>query len=446
MKKFLFACLLSMIVLPEMVFAAQPFPQSCYATTRCGARTSLTTFAALGGGLVGTHLGLALGVPGYIMGGVGGYIIGQNLGGKIAKNYSANEYLYFEDGTCLECDTYQMGENYECSNGIIVSNGSDVFRCRTQLFVDSWEQIDLLPCTDSDIQNKSAKNTKVEIHATTDKPVYDGVNAYSGDACLMISCVDDGYTYDSASQECVENAAPKKDNPTGGGKTSASCTDRCRGMSGVQYTECVTCCKVSEDYADWNGSECVCADKTLDFNVLTQKCEAPSETTITLPEDVVTPECPDTQVTILNQWLIQYAGNSDVISRVQVLLDYCNGAVINITSFNQMFTELQNFIDGLATSAEQDASRRRIEEAVSAINSRIGNLDVSVWRNAEGEFNTSRLLSDSIAGVVLGTAGGLITSHVVKKNNIASGFEDIKCAIGGQVVADWGDQFQVGIQ
>ena len=56
MKKFLFACLLSMIVLPEMVFAAQPFPQSCYATTRCGARTSLTTFAALGGGLAGTHL------------------------------------------------------------------------------------------------------------------------------------------------------------------------------------------------------------------------------------------------------------------------------------------------------------------------------------------------------------------------------------------------------
>ena len=250
----------------------------------------------------------------------------------------------------------------------------------------------------------------------------------------------------SVSDTSSGSDAPKKDNPTGGGKASSSCTDRCRGMSGVQYTECVTCCKVSEDYADWNGSECVCADKTLDFNVLTQKCETPSEITMTLPEVVVTPECPDTQVTILNQWLIQYAGNSDVISRVQVLLDYCNGEVINITSFNQMFTELQNFIDGLATSAEQDASRRRIEESVSAINSRIGDLDVSVWRNAEGEFNTSRLLSDSIAGVVLGTAGGLITSHVVKKNNIASGFEDIKCAIGGQVVADWGDQFQVGIQ
>ena len=49
----------------------------------------------------------------------------------------------------------------------------------------------------------------------------------------------------------------------------------------------------------------------------------------------------------------------------------------------------------------------------------------SVWKNAQGEFNTARLASDSIAGVVLGTAGGLITSSVVKKNQIQEGFEDI---------------------
>lgn len=70
----------------------------------------------------------------------------------------------------------------------------------------------------------------------------------------------------------------------------------------------------------------------------------------------------------------------------------------------------------------------------------------SVWKDKSGNFNTARLASDSIAGVVLGTAGGLITSNVVKKNQIESGFEDIKCTIGGQNVADWGDQFRVGIQ
>lgn len=73
-------------------------------------------------------------------------------------------------------------------------------------------------------------------------------------------------------------------------------------------------------------------------------------------------------------------------------------------------------------------------------------LKTSVWRNAEGKFNTARLASDSIAGVVLGTAGGLITSHLVKKNQVKTGFEDIQCTVGGQRVADWGDEFTVGIR
>ncbi len=72
--------------------------------------------------------------------------------------------------------------------------------------------------------------------------------------------------------------------------------------------------------------------------------------------------------------------------------------------------------------------------------------DVSAWKTAEGTFNTSRLISDSVAGVVLGTAGGLITSNVIKNNQVDSGFDDISCTVGGQVVAGWGDQFRVGIR
>ena len=70
----------------------------------------------------------------------------------------------------------------------------------------------------------------------------------------------------------------------------------------------------------------------------------------------------------------------------------------------------------------------------------------SKWRDAEGKFNTARLASDSIAAVVLGTAGGLISSKVIKKKQVENGFEDIKCTIGSQEVADWGDEFQVVIQ
>lgn len=70
----------------------------------------------------------------------------------------------------------------------------------------------------------------------------------------------------------------------------------------------------------------------------------------------------------------------------------------------------------------------------------------SVWKDAQGEFNTARLASDSIAGVVLGTVGGVVTSSVMKKHQVEDGFEDLKCTIGGQTVAGWGDEFNVGIQ
>ena len=88
----------------------------------------------------------------------------------------------------------------------------------------------------------------------------------------------------------------------------------------------------------------------------------------------------------------------------------------------------------------------RIDGMVANLDNMFGGLEVSKWKNADGKFNIARLASDSIAGVVLGTAGGLITSHVVKKNQVKKGFEDVQCTVGGQKVADWGDEFTVGIQ
>ena len=73
-------------------------------------------------------------------------------------------------------------------------------------------------------------------------------------------------------------------------------------------------------------------------------------------------------------------------------------------------------------------------------------LDVSVWKNADGKFNTARLASDATAGVVLGTAGGLISNRLIKKNQIKKGFDGISCYVGGQIVADYGDQFTVGMK
>ena len=286
------------------------------------------------------------------------------------------------------------------------------------------------------------------------------LDAFIGRAsCIYVKC-NEGYVPSPDKTKCVERGAsdttpepPVKTTPEPPVKTTPAptitCVDRCRGMTGQQYAECTTCCKVPDSYADWNGSECICADKTLDFNVLTQQCEAPKATVEPQPvaEDPV--ECPTVQITLLNQWLVQYTGNVEITNRIMVILNYCNSGAVDLTVFNSMFLELQNFIKDQSTlselSSQQAASRRRIANAASDIRSVVDNLDVSKWRTAEGNFNTSRLLSDSIAGVVLGTAGGLITSNVMKKNQASNGLEDIQCTVGGQVVAGWGDQFQVGI-
>ncbi len=68
------------------------------------------------------------------------------------------------------------------------------------------------------------------------------------------------------------------------------------------------------------------------------------------------------------------------------------------------------------------------------------------WKDENGEFNTARLASDSIAGVVLGTVGGVVTSNIIKKNQIENGFEDLKCTIAGQDVANYGDTFNVSLK
>ena len=70
--------------------------------------------------------------------------------------------------------------------------------------------------------------------------------------------------------------------------------------------------------------------------------------------------------------------------------------------------------------------------------------DASVWTDKYGNFNTSRLVSDGVAAIVLGTVGGVVTSKLVKKSQVKSGFENINCTVGGQFVSKFGDWFSVG--
>ena len=102
--------------------------------------------------------------------------------------------------------------------------------------------------------------------------------------------------------------------------------------------------------------------------------------------------------------------------------------------------------DAASMQSRQSASQSRISRLSGKLKEMQEGFKVTVWRNEDGTFNTTRLASDSIAAVVLGTTGGLVTSHVVKKNQVNKGFDDIQCTVGGQSVAGWGDEFRVGIQ
>jgi hypothetical protein len=153
-------------------------------------------------------------------------------------------------------------------------------------------------------------------------------------------------------------------------------------------------------------------------------------------------------------WLIDVVRdytNTDtkIVNLAKQLLDMCNGVNLDTDNFDSLESQLHILINQAEVNAAQQESalRIRIESLFQNIISTQSALmsDLTVWRDVDGNFNTARLVSDSVAGVVLGTAGGLITSNVIKKNQVENGFEDLSCTVGGQVVANWADQFSVGI-
>lgn len=127
-----------------------------------------------------------------------------------------------------------------------------------------------------------------------------------------------------------------------------------------------------------------------------------------------------------------YASESEQLMDVYDLLIIAGGVVpeVNITNTYVGISSLQ------------------VENSIDLQYSKLDNLrrefGLSIWRDENGNFNTARLVSDSIAGVVLGTVGGIVTSKLVKKNQLKKGFEDIGCYVGGQSVAGYGDEFNVG--
>ena len=154
-------------------------------------------------------------------------------------------------------------------------------------------------------------------------------------------------------------------------------------------------------------------------------------------------------MSLINSWKVECKDNLTVMQLIQNLELMCKNKSLTVVQFNRMSNEVSLSVERNCKPVvmpDSSQSRAAIIAAGGVLDGIVSGFDVSVWKDQEGDFNTARLASDSIAGVVLGTAGGLISSHVIKKSQIKKGFEDIQCVIAGQPVAGWGDLFQVGIQ
>ena len=102
--------------------------------------------------------------------------------------------------------------------------------------------------------------------------------------------------------------------------------------------------------------------------------------------------------------------------------------------------------DNFVSNATDDAANNDAE-TISDLAKTLDEIEdaygLSKWRTVDGKFNYARLASDATAAVVLGTTGALVTSSVVKKQQVEAGFESLECTVGGQHVGDWGDVFRI---
>ena len=105
----------------------------------------------------------------------------------------------------------------------------------------------------------------------------------------------------------------------------------------------------------------------------------------------------------------------------------------------------QNTVVNQPVKQKDKATEEKAKSAHNRLQAFFNNNKADVWKDAEGKFNTARLASDLTAGVVLGTVGGVVSGVVIKKKQVEKGFDALHCAVGGQTVADWGDEFIVGM-
>lgn len=368
----------------------------------------------------------------------------QSLSGASMK--VSNEFLFptiahhnDANGMALVCG-HRSTEG--CDNGTMVlvtgphvwknKNITDaaVYRCSTG-GGNAWANIG-----SSLFKNCSSTENRRLITTLGDKDIYapiDVVNVYAvseyyiaNDFCWVLH----------GTENEGNNPAPKK----------KSCREKRDSPEGR------ACCDLPNSVATWDGSKCNClGGKEFKTEQGKGQCVVPES------NDGTPFVCPQNDLSFFNQWSISCANVSATMQLIAQIKALCATPNITAAKYNALYAQVtasvamncqQVITETIEIPVPSDSqSRAAIIAAGNALDGiAAGFGEANVWKDAQGEFNTARLASDSIAAVVLGTAGGLITSSVMKKNQAEDGFEDLKCVIGGQPVASWGDEFRVGIQ
>ena len=334
------------------------------------------------------------------------------------------------------------------TGSVVLQTGSNIcieYKCNPGYMPNDDETACVLDTRESDCTSTGGTWTGSECTCDQGKNITQSTN---GKSCVCISSdyEPDGVNgckktaaaiaADQQRQQDADNRSRKEACVNSGGVwTGSACTCDASKNLRVQNNVCV--CLDDENYKR-SGDRCVLTDAAA----LRQKCESATGAYW----DGVSCQCYEPN----------YSFNGTVCREDPAITEcksisgarWANGkCVCNQSGYVPNYQTKQCEKSAATLQAEQAvAAQQKIDQAVATLNTIRDGLRVNKWRNEEGKFNTSRLLSDSIAGVVLGTAGGLITSSVVKKSQVSDGFEDMQCTVGGQVVAGWGDEFRVGIQ
>lgn len=300
------------------------------------------------------------------------------------------------------------------------------------------------------IVDDTGNKVVVDASATAQNLVMNSGNTF----CVRAVCKD-GWV--KSGEKCITNSAAQKQRQDAANrnKINAENKKKCEDSFGSWANG--TCqCDADKNLTNETNVSCKCIDARYERNPQNKKCEF---TSIEVRKQKC--EAASSYGAVWNGTECKCSEPNKIWSGTQCVypegFEQCksvqgakwdNGSCVCKDSTKELDATRTKCVD-----SEETIRKRKVVTAQSSITSAVGKLenivdglDVSKWKTEDGNFNTARLASDSIAGVVLGTAGGLITSSVVKKHQVEDGFEDLQCTIGGQTVANWGDEFQVGVR